>query len=314
MREYHFLNLGAGVQSTTLDELSRRGMIQRFDAEIFADVQEEPPEVYRHLRYLLSVRPHAAKRCGDIACWCARTYLPDHPWQILINSVGCLGDDLSVGENSTGQRFASIPAFTAHDDGCTDVGLLRRQCTKEYKIEVIEKTIRRNCLGLAPGQRVPKDVVVHQYIGISWDERSRAFDVRRRFLNDDGSEKDNWKVHFPLLDINGPNNPGWTREDCKRWLSDKVPHETPRSACAFCPYHSDLEWARLKREGGSAWDRVVQIDTALRTPGTIVNRGLNQKLYLHSSCRPITEIDFENENQGKLDLGFTMECTGGCGL
>ena len=55
MPEHHFLNLGAGVQSTALYLMSIDGdepEVPRFDAAIFADVQEEPDEVYKHLDYL----------------------------------------------------------------------------------------------------------------------------------------------------------------------------------------------------------------------------------------------------------------------
>ena len=86
---------------------------------------------------------------------------------ILRRTKGCLSADLMRGENSSGQRFASIPAFTAAGDGAKNPGQVRRQCTKEYKIEVIERCIRREVLELPARARVPKDVVVVQHIGIS---------------------------------------------------------------------------------------------------------------------------------------------------
>ena len=39
-------------------------------------------------------------------------------------------------------------------------------------------------------------------------------------------------------------------------------------------------------------------------------RKREQQVYLHRSCRPIDQIDFSNEKQ----LGFALECEGGCGL
>jgi len=166
--------------------------------------------------------------------------------------------------------------------------------------QVVEQTIRREIVGLAPGRALPRGVQVIQYIGISWDERSRAFDVERRM-------KRGWKAVFPLLERQ------WTRADCREFLSHNVPHEVPKSACVFCPFHDNHQWAMLKARGGKDWDRIVQIDTALRTPGTIVNRNLEQSLYLHRSCKPITEIDFENSKQASFD-GFLMECQGVCGV
>src|ERR1700730_16865036 len=112
MREYHVLNLGAGVQSTCLFLLARQPDPKlRFDIAIFADTGEEPAAVYKHLEHLKSL--------GQPEIW--------------VRSVGRLGDNLILGKNANGGRFVSIPAFTQDEDG--KVGMVRRQCTKEYKID-----------------------------------------------------------------------------------------------------------------------------------------------------------------------------------
>lgn len=125
MKEFHILNLGAGVQSTALFLMAREpDAAFRFDVAVFADTGEEPATVYKHLDYLRSL--------GQPEIW--------------VRSAGRLGDDLIHGRNSTGQRFVSIPAFTKNPEG--KVGMVRRQCTAEYKIEVVNRTIRRDLLGL----------------------------------------------------------------------------------------------------------------------------------------------------------------------
>ena len=125
------LNLGAGVQSTALFLMFINGEIgEKLDFAAFADTQEEPQGVYRHLDWLRS--------------------LGGPP--ILTDTAGKLGDDLINGKNSSGQRFASIPAFTSATPGVTG-GMLRRQCTSEYKINVVERIIRRQVVGLEPRRR-----------------------------------------------------------------------------------------------------------------------------------------------------------------
>lgn len=299
MREYHILNLGAGVQSTTLYLLSMESRIQKFDCAIFADTQDEPGAEERRLG--LPDPPESVYAHLD---WMIGLNGPP----ILIRTRGQISADLLRGENSSVQRFASIPLYTAAVEGGEE-GQMRRQCTTEYKIDVIERCIRREILGLEPRCHIPKDVIVHQHIGISWDERTRAFDIRRRRLDENGQEKPNWRVHFLLLTMNGEMRAGWTRDDCDRYLESVVPHKVYGSSCIHCPFHDDQEWQRLKGMPAT-WDRIVQIDTGIRTPGTIINRGMDQKLYLHRDCRPIDQIDFTNEKQ----LGFAMECEGGCGL
>ena len=284
MKEFHVLNLGAGVQSTALFLMIREGIVKLPDdaVAVFADTQEEPQAVYSHLEWLKSLE-----------------------WpRIYIMTAGKLGDDLVTGQTSTGlrhnpdkPRFAAIPAFTT--DGASD-GITRRQCTKEYKTEVIQKTIRREIIGLAKGRRIDKDTEVHQYIGISRDEARRSVGVKANIESRRG-----WFAHFPLMDL------GWTRQDCLRWLADKVPHQVPRSACVFCPFHSDAEWLRIKKDDPVGWQRAIEIDTALRTPGSVANRDMRQTMYLHRSHKPLAEV---NLNEKQIGLGFNLECEGMCGV
>lgn len=292
MKHYHVLNLGAGVQSTALYLLSREPDSQfKFDIAIFADTGEEPAAVYDHLDYLKSL--------GDPPIW--------------VRTAGKLGDDLIKGRNSRGQRFASIPAFTAEDHlvrpgGCGNrplpapkYGMVRRQCTSEYKIAVVEKAIRRELVGLKPRQRMPKDVLVHQYFGITTDEARRAERAKRRF------EKVKWAVPcYPFIEM------GWSRQDCVKWLEGRLPHAVPRSACVFCPYKTNKEWLHLKETDSAGWARAVQIDNALRQEGNVVNRKMEQKLYLHRTCIPLEMVDLGKSNT--LFRPLENECQGMCGV
>ena len=287
-KEFHILSLGAGVQSTTLYLMFlHQEITPQIDYAIFADTGEEPEAVYEHLEWLKS-------QGGP---------------EILVKSKDGrrLGDDLMRGENSTGQRFASIPAFTAKVEGGNG-GMLRRQCSKEYKIEVIDRAIRRDVVGLKPRQRMPKDLMIHSYIGISLDESGRAARMRRNpNLNHP------WRsYHFPLIDRM------MTRANCLNWLHNvgRVPHRVPRSACTFCPYHSDSEWQEIKKNPAD-WARAVKVDRALREPGRVVNRNTKQKLYVHRSCRPLELVQLKEYNEREMQLGFGFNigaCEGACGV
>jgi hypothetical protein len=277
-KDWHILNLGAGVQSTVLYLMALDGELDgvTFDVAIFADTQEEPAGVYSHLDWL--------NQLGGP--------------EILKVTAGKIGNDLLKGENSPGQRFASVPAFTRHPDG-GPVGQVRRQCTSEYKIAPIEKAIRRQVLGLKPRKHVPKDVTITQYMGFSFDEPGRAARAKGRF------QLRGWQVRFPLFELM------MTRLDCQRYLEDRVPHAVPRSACVFCPYKSDREWRNLKENDAAGWARAVEVDDGLRRPGAIVNRNMVASLYIHRSTKPLADA-YLAENQGELD--FMNECEGGCGL
>jgi len=281
---HRILNLGAGVQSTTVYLMYLRGEIQPgIECAIFADTGEEPASVYAHLEWLKS--------------------LGGPP--IIVRSIGRLGDDLTLGRNSTGGRFASIPAFTAAVEG-SKAGMVRRQCTKEYKIEVIERCLRRELLGLQKGQRVPKGTRVVQIYGISLDEAGRSIRIRERL------EDRAWLTpEFPLIDRL------MTRGDCLNWLEAfGVPHEVQKSACVFCPFKSNAEWRRLRDTDPAGWARAVEIDTALRVEGAVANRKLDQKLYVHRSCVPLDKAHLGDADprQYHLGLNWASECAGMCGV
>ena len=281
--EWHVLNLGAGVQSTALYLMFMEGLLTpQLDAAIFADTQDEPAEVYRHLVWMNSLQGPP----------------------IIRTTIGRLSADLINGINSTGQRWISIPAFTQSPTEDRE-GRLRRQCSKEYKIIPIQKAIRRELLGLKPGQSVPKGVVVHQYIGISLDEVGRAARIRKakrpRYL----------QVHFPLAEVLF-----MARQHCEEFLSLRVPHKVPKSACRFCPFRDDAEWLRMKSQP-EEWSQIVQLDTALRSKAVTDNRNREntELMYLHRDLVPIEEVKFNPSVKSTQSwLGFSKECLGVCGV
>ncbi len=220
---------------------------------------------------------------------------------IWVRSAGRLGDDLIKGRNSTGQRFVSIPAFTKSPEGKT--GMVRRQCTAEYKINVVNRAIRRELLGLKPRQRIPRDVRIYQYFGITTGERARAERAKKRF------EKVRHTIPvYPFLEM------GWSRTDCQRWLEGRLPHRVPKSSCTFCPFRTNQSWLNLKQTDPAGWARAVEIDNALRDPQSICTRGFRQELFVHRSCVPLDTIDFERLAPNTLDPMSTGECLGMCGV
>ena len=288
------LNLGAGVQSTTLALMGVKNweywscseplpypLVGLIDLALFADTKGEPKAVYAHLEWL---KPICEK-------W----------FSVLTVSKGSLSENLMKGVNADGHRFVSIPAFTS--DGF-DVGLTRRQCTSEYKTEVLERHIRYEILGLKPGQAAPRDNGITQLLGLSYDETARVIRVKARF------QSNPWGVEFPLWTME------MTRGGCKTWLKKHYPERTiPRSACVYCPYHSNAEWRAIK-ESKEDWVEAVRIDEGIRNHDWSVSQERKQKLYLHRSCIPLAQVDLreEDEKTGQRQFGFLNECEGMCGV
>lgn len=274
--EHHILLLGAGVQSTTLYLWACDGKI-KVDAAVFADTHAEPKPVYDHLQWLMSIG--------------------GPPIQLVDN--GNLLEDF-VGQKLT--RLCGVPLYLSCVDGARiSRGQLRRQCTHRYKILPIERFVRSAVLGLKKGQRVPPDVTVHNYYGISLDEAGRAFRVR--------NNSPRWVVcHFPLIDA------GWSRRECIKFLQERVPHPVPKSACIFCPYRRVSEWRWLRDNSPEDFAEAVKIDAFLRN-GWSGAKVLKADAFLHDSLKPLEELDLDADGRGQDDLpGFNVECMGMCGL
>ena len=202
---------------------------------------------------------------------------------------GGIRDDLITSLGST--RIASIPFFTESKNGG---GLMRRQCTNEYKIQpIIKKT--RELLGLKYRQRAKGKVRVTMWIGISLDEIVRMKDNRETWITN----------RWPLIENKR------TRVDCMKWM-EKNDYPIPRkSSCIGCPYHDDKTWREMKLNRPHEWVDAVEIDDLIR--GGV--HGTKEKLYLHRSLQPLKEVDFRNlEDMGQQVLDFGEECEGMCGV
>jgi hypothetical protein len=180
----------------------------------------------------------------------------------------------------------------------------RRQCTNEYKIQPVQKFYRRKVLGLKKWQRAPREAVIEQWMGISFDEVMRAKPSREKWITN----------VFPFLSwgcdyLDGKN---WRRYQIIKWLEDNYPDiKVPRSACIGCPFHSNEEWRKIK-ESPDEWADAVAFDEAIRTDKRTDK--IVSLQFLHRSGNPLSEVDLrsdEDKGQGSL---WNNECEGHCGL
>ena len=273
----NILSLGAGVQSSTLALMAACGEITPMpDCAIFADTGAEPEGVYKWLDWL-------------------ETQLP---FPVLRRSAGSLTEQslkIRVSKR-TGQTYvrSMIPAYVAKYTGGRS--LLGRKCTADHKVKVIVQTARK----FAQIPRGCKEVRVIQWIGISTDEAHRM---------KPSSEK--WIVHrWPLIDMD------MSRQSCLNWMLAHGYPEPPRSACIYCPFHSDAEWIRLKDKEPQEFAKVVQFERdmqAAHAQQTGTAR-LNGIAYLHNDLKPIDQVEFKTTpERAQLDL-FGNECEGLCGV
>jgi len=270
------LSLGAGVQSSTVLLMSCKGELPKLDAAIFADTQWEPPWVYEQLEKL-------KKECYTAGISFYRVSKGHIKQDALESQVR--------GKAEEGKRWASLPYRTRQKDG--SIGMIRRQCTSEYKIYPIERKLRE-LIGLKPRQRAPKEPVIEQWFGISRDEISRMRDPKHKWL----------VYRYPLIfDI------PMDRKGCQEWLRSNGYEIPRRSACVACPYHSNAEWREIRQEP-EVWKDAVEFDRAIRKCG-----GTRGDMFVHRDAVPLDEADIDSaEDRGQEVFGFMNECEGMCGV
>lgn len=314
------LSLGAGIQSSTLLLMSCRGDLPKLDAWIFADTQYEPPEVYTHLEWLKEESTKAG--------------IPFY----VVTAGNLRQDAIDFREHrkSGNGRFASIPFFVKNPDGSQ--GRIRRQCTKEYKIEPVERCLRRQILGLAPRQRTPKEPVIEHWFGISSDEPQRAkppgrmVTVKKTVADLFGEREIEvkrwrpqlWQQHaYPLMGLRIHSNRqtavfsvggggrgktlNFTREDCIKWLKANFPNRNvPRSACICCPFRTNAEWRHMRDNDPESWQDAIIFDQEIRHAEALGKwrAPLSGEPYTHRQMVPLDQVDLD---------GIGESNGGGCG-
>lgn len=257
MADMRVISLGWGVQSWTLCAMSALGELPPVDAAIHADTTHERSATYAFAaRWTPWLEAHGV-RVVTVRGTVARC----NPW-----------DGVSV----------SLPLFTTYEDG-TDSGMLRRQCTDDWKVQPIRRWLQAN----------RDDASVEQAIGISLDEahRMKAADVR-------------YVVNtWPLVDLR------MTRSDCVRWLLAHGLEVPSKSSCVFCPYHDRAAWREMQQTGDGDWQKALEVDAAIRC------KRPNYLCYLTAQRKPLAECDFSSqEDHGQQTLWSAEECSGYCFL
>lgn len=276
------LNLGAGVQSTTLALMAARGEIERPDCAIFADTQSEPGAVYRHLDWL-------------------EAQLPFPVYRITKGSLRQQLADAAAGRRAAHDR----PPLFVRNAATGQIGFTKRQCTRDYKILPIRAKVRE-LLGLRRGQQIghflglkrgePVPLLVEQWIGISTDEIERLKVSDVPYI----------QLRHPLIEAR------MSRRDCERWLMERQYPVPPKSACTFCSYRDNAGWAAMRVSDPAAFEDACQVDEGLRVNGR--HRNMRAEMFLHRSLKPLREVDFAAPDLDGFRFDFRNECEGMCGV
>lgn len=222
------------------------------DCAIFADTQAEPKAVYTWLDWLEKQLPFPVHRV----------------------TAGSLKADM-FRETI---RADNPPFFTAPH------GMLRRKCTRFYKLTPIRQKVREITGG--------KPCV--QWIGISTDESDRMKPADVGYITH----------RWPLIEAS------MSRTDCLKWFAGHGYAQLPtKSACTFCPYHDNAHWREMRDNDPESFAEAVAVDEVIRhQPWS------EEEMYVHRDRVPLSRVDFRSaEEAGQLSM-FNDECEGMCGV
>jgi 3'-phosphoadenosine 5'-phosphosulfate sulfotransferase (PAPS reductase)/FAD synthetase len=243
------LSLGWGVQSTTIAVMAALGDIEPLTA-VHADTRHERSGTYE---YAAMLTPWLTERGVEV---------------VTVRATASPLTDQRGG--------VSVPAYS-------DRGMVRRQCTGDWKIAPIRRWIQ------AHRQRQPVDLLM----GISLDEIQRMRDSGVRYLRN----------VYPLVDLR------MTRAACVRYLTAHGIAIPPRSACVFCPMQSARDWRAVKAHADD-WQHATAADEQIRHGRMGGKHGA--EMFVHRSLRPLRDVDLRTEQEkGQMDM-FDSDCSGAC--
>lgn len=243
MRVFSF---GGGVQSTAALVLAAQGKLQ-VDAFLFANVGEkaENPATLRYVREI--AMPYA--EAHGIRLEELRRMKRDGTPEDLYDRI------------MSGKRGLVIPV---HLKGS---GPMRRQCTLDFKIRVVDRWLREH----GATARNPATVM----LGISTNEELRA--LRQH----DGP---NYRqTVYPLLapDVR------MSRMDCINVIVHAGLPIPPKSSCHFCPWHTVQAWRDLRDDEPVLFMTDVAMEQHLTDWS--LKRG-HRAVYLSSQQRPLLQV------------------------
>jgi len=199
------------------------------------------------------------------------------PVHRVMHKEGLLADLMRPGQT----RASNPPLFSENG------GMLMRKCTGDFKIAVIKRTARALMKSKGESQ-------ISQWIGISVDEAHRMKPSRVKYSSH----------RWPLIER------GMTRGDCLLWMERNGYPTPPKSACTFCPYHSDHHWQDMKENDPESFAQAVMVDERIRQGFA----GSRERLYIHRSRVPLADARFDTAKAaGQADM-FGNECEGMCGV
>ncbi len=161
-----------------------------------------------------------------------------------------------------------------------------RACTVDFKIDQTERIAK------ALGATADNKAIVG--IGISTDEIHRMT----------GRDRPYERLRYPLIDL------GLNRNDCMQIIRSAGLPVPPKSSCYFCPFHSIVEWQRMKHEQPDLFEKAADLEQMLNQRRAKLGK---DPVWLTRRAQPLKEaigdqlmIAFERDDEADCNSGYCM--------
>lgn len=186
-----------------------------------------------------------------------------------------------IMKNFGERRTVSVPWWTLGYDG--KKSKMPRNCTIDFKVEMISQYIRWKVLGYKKGQRLKDcDKKAHEmHMGFSKEEERRCKESPNpMFIN-----------KFPLCVME------WTRAEAYAYCLDVWGLDTKASACSFCPFHQNYFFKYLKENHPDEYAAIVEVDNLLRDKNP--KPPMDSDLFISRSRKRLEDLTPEDCNDMK---------------
>lgn len=272
---YHVLSFGGGTQSTHLLEDHFKKMIH-YDYIIMSDTGAEPGFIHKQVAY-----------------WKNRQNLYNNTTPFIVTNHSSMRKGLEemlfryIYTNY--QRF-QLPVYCSKkvDGKEVKAGIMKRQCTIDFKILPVKQKIRQLILkelGLSPRKRMHKDIGIIIDLGFSVDEIKRISTYK-------SPQFKYMYLAYPLVERN------LTTDASINFLSENnMP--TKRSRCYLCPFNCDMkgmDWKEIIEEEPLSFLKACWIDEKLREVQASNTKNMNSIPYFHYSRVALKDV-YKNEHK-----------------
>ncbi len=197
-----------------------------------------------------------------------------------------LREDILALKKNGRTRLDNPPYWTKKPTGRE--GKLKQNCTRYYKIEPMDRAIRRildERYGIKPNNSKLGHNVVEKWIGFTHDEFSRVKEPKQRYVY----------FRYPLYDLR------MDQIDVLKYFHDRDIPIPPRSVCNACFANGLNTLKDMHDNRPDDWKQAVAVDNAVRNWTQI---GVNFPVYVSKtliSLEELAERDFQLDDQEDQD-------------